>query len=145
MLNKVKRWYASLTPDMVWYAATMMLEFGMRNGDIERLERNNFVEADGRVFLNYTPHKTANSSGRVVRWPVHQDIWDILTILKPWSKPFTSTIFVRLNFEMRKLGCSGTRGAYELRKICVDHIYQKYGAEMATSISGDDIKTIIRY
>ena len=29
--------------------------------------------------------------------------------------------------------------------IPCDHIYQKYGAEMAVSISGDDIKTITRY
>jgi hypothetical protein len=32
-----------------------------------------------------------------------------------------------------------------LRKICIDHIYQKFGAEMAVSISGDDIKTITKY
>ena len=27
----------------------------------------------------------------------------------------------------------------------IDHVYQKYGAEMAVSISGDDIKTISHY
>ena len=53
----------------------MMLEFAMRNGDIMRLKRDNFVERDGRVFLNYTPRKTEHSSGRVVKWPVHPSIW----------------------------------------------------------------------
>ena len=32
-----------------------------------------------------------------------------------------------------------------LRKICIDHVYQKFGAEMASSISGDDIRTVTRY
>jgi len=46
---------------------------------------------------------------------------------------------------MRGLGFTGNKGAYELRKICVDHIYQKFGAEMAVSISGDNIRTILHY
>jgi hypothetical protein len=40
---------------------------------------------------------------------------------------------------------NGPKACYELRKICIDHIYQKYGAEMASSISGDDIRTMMRY
>ena len=40
---------------------------------------------------------------------------------------------------------TGSKASYELRKICIDHVYQKFGAEMAVSISGDDIKTIIKY
>ena len=40
---------------------------------------------------------------------------------------------------------TGSKGCYELRKICIDHIYQKYGVEMASSISGDDIRTVMRY
>ena len=35
----------------------------------------------------------------------------------------------------------GSKASYELRKICIDHIYQNLGAEMASSISGDDIRT----
>jgi hypothetical protein len=46
---------------------------------------------------------------------------------------------------LRTLGFRGNKGAYELRKICIDHVYQKYGAEMAVSLSGDDIKTITKY
>ena len=42
-------------------------------------------------------------------------------------------------------GFSGSKASYELRKICIDHIYQRFGAEKAVSISGDDIRTISRY
>ena len=33
------------------------------------------VVKDGRHFLLYTPHKTSLSSGRIVCWPIHDDIW----------------------------------------------------------------------
>ena len=145
VLGKVKEWYYNLAPDMVWFIATMMLEFAMRNGDITRLKRGNFVESDGRVYLNYTPNKTAHSSGRVVKWPVHPNIWKVLSIFKPWEKKIQEKHFDKLNRDMRDLGFVGTKGAYELRKICIDHVYQKFGAEMAVSISGDDIRTITRY
>ena len=141
-LAKVKRWYGSLAPSGLWFVATMMLEFGMRNSDVLRLKRENFVEKDGKVYLNYTPHKTENSSARVVKWPVHDSIWERI---RDREYDYNDDTFRELNRQMRGLGFGGTKGAYELRKICVDHIYQKYGAEMATSISGDDIKTIIRY
>lgn len=159
-LAGVKEWYEGLAPDMFWFVATMMLEFGMRNGDIRRLTRANFITVEDptheaqstmhearntRHFLNYTPNKTAHSSGRVVRWPIHSQIWESFAILKPWAHKVTDTHFEKLNQAMRSLGFTGTKGAYELRKICIDHVYQKCGAEMATSISGDDIKTIIRY
>lgn len=158
LLQKVKDWYRALseadegTPfqarrsevkgDQLWFAATMMLEFAMRNSDILRLRRENFIEMGGRVFLNYTPHKTANSSGRMVKWPIHPLLWQRLKADMP---ELSDEVFEALNRQMRQLGFSGTKGAYELRKICIDHVYQKYGAEMAVSISGDDIKTITRY
>lgn len=47
--------------------------------------------------------------------------------------------------ELRVLGFHGSKASYELRKICMDHVYQKYGTEMAVSISGDDIRTITKY
>ena len=146
-LAKVKEWYVALRPGELWFAATMMLEFAMRNGDIMRLKRTNFVERDGRVFLNYTPHKTAHSSGRVVKWPVHPSIWaQMHTIFNGDDLPeLDKAVFDELNAVMRGIGFTGTKGAYELRKICVDHVYQKFGAEMAVSISGDDIRTIMHY
>ena len=30
-------------------------------------------------------------------------------------------------------------------RFCQTRVYQKYGAEMASSISGDDIRTVMRY
>ena len=60
--------------------------------------------------------------------------------------PCARDVYVRLNRELRTLCIfTGSKGCYELRKICIDHIYQKYGAEMASSISGDDIRTVMRY
>ena len=158
-LRKVKNWYESidnsrrfesrrsLVPgDQLWFAATMMLEFGMRNSDIARLTPQNFVEYEGRVFLNYTPHKTQHSSGRMVKWPVHRKIWSRLTERGELYLPeLGEDVFDALNRQMRALGFTGTKGAYELRKICIDHVYQRFGAERAVSVSGDDIKTITHY
>lgn len=141
-LAKVKTWYESLKPGGLWFVATMMLEFAMRNSDVMRLKRENFVEKGGVVYLNYMPHKTENSSGRIVKWPVHETLWRCICNV---GFDYNEDTFRELNRQMRGLGFSGSKGAYELRKICIDHIYQRYGAEMATSISGDDIKTIIRY
>ena len=131
----------------LWFVTTMMLEFAMRNSDIMRLKRKNFVEREGRVYLNYTPHKTEHSSGRMVKWPVHPTIWNqISSILVGDDLPeLDDDVFDELNLKMRSMGFTGTKGAYELRKICVDHVYQRFGAEMAVSISGDDIRTIMHY
>lgn len=147
ILAKVKEWYFSLPLGELWFVTTMMLEFAMRNSDIMRLKRKNFVEREGRVYLNYTPHKTEHSSGRMVKWPVHPTIWDqISSILVGDDLPeLDDDVFDELNLKMRSMGFTGTKGAYELRKICVDHVYQRFGAEMAVSISGDDIRTIMHY
>lgn len=37
------------------------------------------------------------------------------------------------------------KALYELRKICGDHIYQKFGAEAASAMLGDDIRTVIHF
>lgn len=145
MIARVKAWYARLTGEY-WFAATMMLEFAMRNGDVLRLRDENFVEKDGRHYLNYTPHKTELSSGRRVFWPIHEAIWQTFEDYGGLScLDVTEETFDDLNRDLRSLGFRGTKGAYELRKICIDHVYQKFGAEMAVSLSGDDIKTITRY
>lgn len=169
VLVKVKEWYGRLEkrPDSrEWVLVTLMLEFAMRNGDVERLRWSDFRPRDGRVVLCYTPHKTRLSSGRTVAWPVHPDIWERLCAYhgdgiprnkrRGWMKnesrdsqlvvPCARDVYVRLNRELRanKL-FMGSKGCYELRKICIDHIYQKFGAEMASSISGDDIRTVMRY
>lgn len=179
VLGKVKQWYMDLEKrkdQREWVLATLMLEFAMRNGDVERLRWSDFrpwkscnhgaEKNTNAIILCYTPHKTRLSSGRVVAWPVHPDIWARLVAYhdagipynkrKGWAKnemrdsqlvvPCARDVYVRLNRELRSLGIfSGPKACYELRKICVDHIYQKYGVEMASSISGDDIRTVTRY
>ena len=137
-----------------------------RNGDAERLRWSDFRKKDSGFVLCYTPNKTKLSSGRFVAWPIHPDIWKRLSEYhaagrpfnkrKGWRKnairdsqlvvPCARDIYVRLNKELRLLKIfNGPKACYELRKICIDHIYQKYGAEMASSISGDDIRTMMRY
>ncbi len=149
MLQRVKNWYRLQKGDC-WFAATMMLEFAMRNGDVLRLCRENFVTRKNgdavEHYLSYTPHKTALSSGRWVYWPIHPDIWQTFEDYGGLEGlDVTVETFEQINRDLRTLGFTGHKGAYELRKICIDHVYQKYGAEMAVSISGDDIRTITRY
>ena len=122
MLARVKAWYGKLKGEH-WFAATMMLE-----------------------YLNYTPHKTELSSGRRVCWPIHEAIWSKFDEYGGLAcLDVTDETFNEINRELRLIGFRGHKASYELRKICIDHIYQKYGAETAVSISGDDIKTITRY
>ena len=145
MLSRVKAWYKKQTGEH-WFAATMMLEFAMRNSDVLRLKDANFVENDSGHYLSYTPHKTELSSGRRVYWPIHDDIWEKFMEYGGLSGlDVTDQTFNDINYDLRALGFCGTKGAYELRKICIDHVYQKYGAEMAVSISGDEIRTILKY
>ena len=144
-LAKVKEWYFGLEGEL-WLMATMMLEFAMRNGDVLRLSEDNFIEKGGRIYLCYTPHKTELTSSRHVLWPVHPEIWNKIEEyggIRCFD--ISQEYFVEMNRQLREIGFNGSKASYELRKICIDHIYQKFGAEMATSISGDDIKTITRY
>jgi len=152
MLVKVRDWYAALetredkTP---WMAATLMLEFGMRNGDAMHLTWQNFIVNQNRVYLSYTPNKTALSSGRIVRWPVNPLLWGRMAAMRRDGAQRVlsngETVYRKLNSELRGLGFTGSKACYELRKICIDHVYQRYGAEMAVAISGDDIRTITRF
>lgn len=173
VLRKVKDWVVDLWEEedrRKWLAATLMLEFGIRNGDVRRLTWANFRERDNGVCLCYTPHKTEQSSGRRVAWPVHPTIWTMLCEARSCVAkhqaycragipnrphgitnsdpvvPGASYIFVLLNRELRANGIfKAQKGLYELRKVCIDHVYQRYGAEMASSLSGDDIRTVMRY
>lgn len=149
MLKSVRAWYCGLDGEL-WFIATMMLEFAMRNGDVLRLSDDNFVAKntpDGCVhYLSYVPHKTELSSGRRVFWPVHPDIWSRFDEMGGFKgMEYSDDTFDEMNRQLRSLGFRGSKASYELRKICIDHVYQKFGAEMASSISGDDIKTIIYY
>lgn len=145
ILEKVKNWYKRQEGEY-WFAATMMLEFAMRNGDVLRLKDSNFIENEHGKFLSYIPHKTELTSGRRVYWPIHEEIWKRFDDYgRLPGLDVTTETFKEINHDLRILGFHGSKAAYELRKICIDHVYQKFGAEMAVSISGDDIKTITRY
>ena len=149
-LERVKNWYGCQTGEH-WFAATMMLEFAMRNGDVLRLKDENFITIGAppsrmRHYLSYTPHKTELTSGRRVYWPIHDSIWQKFAEYGGLSGlDVTNETFTDLNRDLRALGFTGHKGAYELRKICIDHVYQKFGAEAASSISGDNIKMIVKY
>ena len=156
LLDSVKSWYENLRDNKDWrmrVVAMMMLEFAMRNGDIIRLKWSAFhVKKDEsgteRAVICYTPRKTKLSSGRIVAWPIHPLLWDELKAYRHSGElvvPHAGHVLKQVNKEMRRLGFYGSKASYELRKICIDHVYQRYGAEMASSISGDNIQTIIRF
>ncbi len=160
-LDAVEAWYQGLWKGegmtardcKVWFFVTMMLRFGVRNGDVGRITMQNFVTKDGSTRLCYTPHKTASRSGTRVSWPLKPDLFDrigkvreILGIDEDVAfiySPRSTSILV--NDEMRRLFpelADREKASYELRKMCVDKIYHLFGVEMAAAISGDDIKTL---
>ena len=185
-LDGVKKWYEDLWQDpdkRKWFAATMMLQFAMRNGDVCKatmgiFKPRMFKTADGgmveRMVLCYKPHKTSQSSGRSVAWPVAQSLWERMEEarkqIEAWKTeladkaaerggwnirniedesehliPFAASVFVKINKELRKVFPHTHKASYELRKICVDHVYQTLGIEKASAISGDDPKTVMYY
>lgn len=187
-LDKVAEWYEGLwkeTDKRKWLAATMMLQFAMRNSDAERatpeiFEKRKIKTKTGeeaeRMVLHYTPHKTSTSSGRSVAWPVAPKIWERIEQARKeireaanrqkdsqdkkggpgWWKakgegemqkliPFAHMTYMRINQELRKIFKDTQKASYELRKICVDHVYQSLGPEKASAISGDDLKTVTYY
>lgn len=159
-LDAVEEWYRSLWREegmsardcRVWFFATMMLRFAVRNGDVGRITPQDFAEKDGEVRLCYTPHKTASRSGARVCWPLSAEMVrrvrkvaqtlgveaDVAFINSPTS------VSILVNDEIRKFPelADREKASYELRKMCVDRIYHKFGAEMASAISGDDIRTL---
>lgn len=162
VLLRVRAWYDALhlrADKRDWLTATLMLEFAMRNSDIKRLQWSDFRPKEDHMVLCYTPHKTELSSGRIVAWPVHPTLWHELCVLREQMPDYAGTrfqgfvvpsargVFTRLNAEIRAqhFFTRTHKGLYELRKICIDHVYQRFGAEMASAISGDDIRTVTRY
>lgn len=170
----VLRWYSGglnvIDPD-VWFFATMMLRFGMRNSDVKLLTWDNFQHERDGVYLKYTPHKTRLTSGRVVHWPIDEQTWNEIVEYRAthetapfvpsvdWLPQFTShdsRLFksyystkpvdlaeARLRRYMRDLGFTGSKSAYELRKLCACTVYKNFGQEAASSLLGDDISTIL--
>ena len=139
-----------------WFFATMMLRFGMRNSDVKLLTWNSFREETDNVYLTYIPNKTRLSSARIVHWPIDDETWEHFKSYKQTHKrhPFwpdgkRSNIGVASNAEkcvrqmIRSCGVSGSKSAYELRKLCACTIYKHYGKEATSSLLGDDIETIL--
>lgn len=166
-LDAIEEWYKGLWKDepasgkekpmtdqecRVWFLATMMYRFAVRNGDVGRLTLKDFVEHDGSVYLLYMPHKTANSSGTTVNWPLHSDLLGRIKKVAEMLEIDDDEPFVRsaretsnaVNRMLRQIPelADKEKASYELRKICVDHAYHEWGVEMAAAISGDDIKTL---
>lgn len=162
LLQKVKDYYAKLRTDDIelWMFVTLMLGFAVRTSDALNMRWDNIIKKNGSNMLCYTPNKTKFSSKRIVCWPITDDIMNGIAEYKVWwlknrksSKKFDpqkifcliTKIKERVNSDMRKLGFQTTKACYELRKICIDHVYEKFGSEMASSISGDNIDTILHY
>ena len=165
--KKILAWYGTLwerNPKW-WFFATMMLLFAQRDGDVfaNRIGENLYRDREGRMWLDYVPHKTSKSSGRRVKAVVPDDVADRIDELTKgmangtrivWKDAWDALDDVArhgakhawlkgLNASLRQAsGLEGSKALYELRKLCVDHYYRTKGAEAAVAISGDDIKTI---
>lgn len=150
--RKTLEWYQSLLPELpeMWVAVTLMLEFAMRNGDALRVTWDNFRMENGIRVLTYMPHKTAErTGGRSINWPVSEETWEKLRRYGGEKKPLTHVnIYPAINKEMRALGWveeKYSKGAYELRKMCIDAVYTRFGIEKAVQISGDNFQTVSTY
>lgn len=152
--RKTLAWYAQLEErdGAMWVAVTMMLEFGMRNGDAERLEWKNFRKQNGMWVLTYQPNKIrTRTGGRSVNWPVSKITYGKLRAMGGKVRVIPGDaveVLKRVTREMRELGWSRERyakGAYELRKMCIDAVYTKMGLERAVQISGDNASTVSHY
>ncbi len=151
--ERTMQWYRSMEKDnpMIWVAASLMLQFGMRNCDAARLKWENIVREDGKWVLGYTPKKTKNSSGRRVHCAMSDAFYERLRANGGKGEYVIDgalTAFEKINVYMFGLGWKPPqyyKRAYELRKMCIDRIYRTYGVEAAVQVSGDDIKTILRF
>lgn len=155
----VLKWYQSLTEehdDVMWGVVTMMLEFAMRNHDVWLLTWGNFKKTESGIILEYVPNKTRLSSGRRVVARVPNETWARLRRLRGKRKELKddtpvfrglglAEIWGELRGIMRSFGFNGSKSIYELRKLCVDTVYRNFGAEAASAISGDDIRTVTKY
>lgn len=143
----------------LWLMMTFACEHGMRKSDILRLRwSENFVQEDGRWFLDYVSNKT----GKPVHWPIDEDTWLRLTEarkqmeqlkVRRLHKDFdsvlrvreygdneeaTSAIWNQLCRDLRKvMGWQGAKAGHNLRKDSTDTIYQAYGIDYAVAFSGD--------
>lgn len=147
-LVAVKVWYNSLaaSPRRRLHAyAMLMYHFGMRNGDVDRLKWSAISEERGRTVLSYVPHKTRLKSPRTVRIEVCDVDAHHLRILRGSASADDFVISgggshhqlrADLNRCLRELGFSGSKGSYELRKMCADEYARRHGVDTAKAVLG---------
>jgi integrase len=153
-------WYntlESLLPGS-WVAATLMLQFGMRPGDASELRWTAIETSGDNIVLRYVPEKTRGrtATSRAVTWPVSRELYERIRksggteyVVPGASRTVRYNVFQdSLNPMMRTLGWDDKtygKACYELRKLCVDAIYRKFGLERAVQISGDNAATILKF
>lgn len=151
-------WYNKLEKEdaVLWLAATLYVQFSMRPVDSAELRWADFARReDGNWTLHYVPSKTRGRTNRQreVRWPVKADLMQRMKtagaedyVLPGATHAERYAIYIRrLNAEMREIGWTRERygkAGYELRKMCVDAVYQRHGLERAVQVSGDNAKTV---
>jgi integrase len=143
----------------LWLACALMAQFAMRPIDAANLRWENFERRpDGRIILRYIPSKTRGRTARLreVRWPVGADLLARMRaaggaeyVLPGASTAERYSIYIReINPAMRGLGWARSRygkACYELRKLCIDDTYQRFGLSRAIQISGDSSATVQAY
>ena len=157
--DRIDRWYTGLQEERnrrLFAFATMVYQFAMRPNDVIRLTGENFVMKDGEMWLVYTPHKTAGTTGRLVKWKFAPDIQELMLRYNPKmcepGRPFIPAgrwVHDELNYLMRR-ECKMDpeqwgKGVYELRKLCIDTVYHELGPKYAVALSGDRRDTVEYY
>lgn len=147
-------WYRDLEESHPegWVLATLMLQFGCRNGDCFNITWSN-IKPHGRDYmLEYKPNKVLIRTGRTITWPMSSTIYEKLRLNSIGNENLLTSSRLKLegflNSQMRLLGWTKdkyNKGLYELRKMCIDTVYTKLGAEKASQISGDNITTVCTY
>lgn len=130
--------------------AMLMFHFGMRNSDVDLLKWSAFSEDRGRTVLTYEPHKTRLKSRRIVRVEVCDVDAHYLRELRGNASENDYVISgggrhnglrYELNVAMRSLGFGGSKGSYELRKMCGDEYARRHGIDTAKAILGHTLVT----
>ena len=159
IVMKVLRWYRHLQfseDPRERLFATLMLHFGMRNGDVGRAKWGIFKKYGDMLRLEYIPHKTEiSASGRKVKIVANLSDQEELMeargnagddeyiIARKWGNHHAGlhSLQDRMNNSLRELGFKESKGLYELRKMAIDTVWQTQGAEAAAAFSGDAINT----
>lgn len=144
-----------------WLAYAMMRYHGMRPGCAEQARWSSYQpKANGGYSLRWQPAKTRHGgSGRWVDQSVSAALWSRLDacrrrLANQWECVVPGTpeerlaALQRVNDGMRRVGWDAAtyaKAGYELRKLFVSEIYNRYGLAVASAYSGDRPTTIEIY